>query len=565
MWAVAAPQLDALRRRLDRVADVLAIAQPREADDLAFRIEHGIARTGIGPRLLAADIELGGAVDRIAVGRRRAAGQRVQGRLDRLGRLRRRRRRFEVFGQSFAPALAAEAALAIAAEAGGGVEQVGRIDPHHAGLDLRGDFERAIDVLGPHRGGEAVAGVVGERDRFVGRAEGHRRQHRPEDLLARQDRRRLDLGDQRRRIETAAFGQRSGRAPHLRALAFARLDQPLDPFELDRRDDRADVDRLVERVADPQRLHPRPQLGVHPLGDRFGDQQPRAGAAHLALVEPDRVDDALDRAVEIGILEDDERRLAAELERQLLARAGGRLTDGAADLGRAGEGDLVDVVVFDQRRAGRAVAGDDVDDAGRQPDLDADLGEGERGQRRELGRLQHDGVSCGQRRRDLPRQHQQREVPRDDLAADADRLEGRETRRRSARPSRRGDRNGARPAARRRRAIRGSACRCRGSPAPRAAARASGYGGRARRASARARRRSRADQDFSALRAAATAAATSASVPWLTRAMRSPRAGLKTSNNCPGGVNAPAMKWPKPPLCAASQARACSSLSGARP
>ena len=37
-------------------------------------------------------------------------------------------------------------------------------------------------------------------------------------------------------------------------------------------------------------------------------------------------------------------------------------------------------VMRDQRRAGRAVAGDDVDDARRQPGLDADLGEGERGQ-----------------------------------------------------------------------------------------------------------------------------------------------------------------------------------------
>ena len=38
-----------------------------------------------------------------------------------------------------------------------------------------------------------------------------------------------------------------------------------------------------------------------------------------------------------------------------------------------------------------------------------------RGQRRELGWLQHNSVSRSQSRRDLPRQHQQREVPRNDL------------------------------------------------------------------------------------------------------------------------------------------------------
>jgi hypothetical protein len=73
-----------------------------------------------------------------------------------------------------------------------------------------------------------------------------------------------------------------------------------------------------------------------------------------------------DRAVEIGVVEHDERRLAAELERQLLAGAGGRLADDAADFGRAGEGDLVDAGCL-TILAGLAVAGDDVDDALRQP------------------------------------------------------------------------------------------------------------------------------------------------------------------------------------------------------
>ena len=160
---------------------------------------------------------------------------------------------------------------------------------------------------------------------------------------------------------------------------------------------------------------------MHLLGDRLLHDQARAGAADLALVEPDGVDDAFDRAVEIGVVEDDERRLAAELQRQLFAGAGGRLADDAADLGRAGEGDLVDVRMLDDQRAGRAVAGDDVDDAGRQPRLHAELGEGERGQRREFRRLQHHRVSGRERRRDLPGQHQQRKIPRDDLPADADR------------------------------------------------------------------------------------------------------------------------------------------------
>jgi hypothetical protein len=84
------------------------------------------------------------------------------------------------------------------------------------------------------------------------------------------------------------------------------------------------------------------------------------------LVEVDAVDDSLDGLVERGVVEDDVRRLAAELEGQPLAAAGKLALDRLADLGRARERDLVDAVVLDELCAGAAVAGDDVDDARRQ-------------------------------------------------------------------------------------------------------------------------------------------------------------------------------------------------------
>jgi hypothetical protein len=188
-------------------------------------------------------------------------------------------------------------------------------------------------------------------------------------------------------------------------------------------DDGADVGGLVERVADAQAPpSARFSFAVRASATRFLHQNARARAADLALVEPDRIDHALDRGIEIGVVEDDEGRLAAQFERQGLARAGGGAADRAADLGRAGEGDLVDLRGH-QRRAGPAVAGDDVDHARGQPGLDADLGKGQRGERRVFGRFQHHGVARGERRGDLPGQHQQREVPRDDLPADAERAE----------------------------------------------------------------------------------------------------------------------------------------------
>ena len=89
---------------------------------------------------------------------------------------------------------------------------------------------------------------------------------------------------------------------------------------------------------------------------------------------------------------------------------------------RAGEGDLVDARVVDERRAGIAVARDHVEDALRQPGLERQLAEPQGGQRGLLGRLQDDRAAGRERRADLPGRHQQREVPGDDLTGDAHRL-----------------------------------------------------------------------------------------------------------------------------------------------
>ena len=77
--------------------------------------------------------------------------------------------------------------------------------------------------------------------------------------------------------------------------------------------------------------------------------------------------------------------------------------------------------MLDEVRSGRAVARDDVDDPWRQLCLPADVGEDQGRQRSRLGRLQHDRVAAGKRRGDLPGQHQERKVPRDDLAGNTER------------------------------------------------------------------------------------------------------------------------------------------------
>ncbi len=73
-----------------------------------------------------------------------------------------------------------------------------------------------------------------------------------------------------------------------------------------------------------------------------------------------------------------------------------------------------------------ALSDEDVDDALRDPGLEAELAEADRRQRRQLGGLEDDRVPAGERGAELPARDVRGEVPRHDQADDAERLaEGR--------------------------------------------------------------------------------------------------------------------------------------------
>ena len=153
---------------------------------------------------------------------------------------------------------------------------------------------------------------------------------------------------------------------------------------------------------------------------RAGDDAGGGGAV-LSGVEVAGAGDALGGGLDVGVVEDDDRGLAAELEVDARQVLGGRRSDLHARADRAGDGDQLRRLVLDQRSAGVAVTGDDVEDARRQ-ELLHHLGEQRGGRGRGVARLEDQAVPRGQCRGDLPDHHHQRVVPGRHLADDADRL-----------------------------------------------------------------------------------------------------------------------------------------------
>ncbi len=130
--------------------------------------------------------------------------------------------------------------------------------------------------------------------------------------------------------------------------------------------------------------------------------QARARDADLPRVKEDRAGGARGCSLHIAIRKDHDRRLSAQLERNALQRIGRVPVDHLADFGRTGEGDFIDVGVFDEAIAtGVAVARDHIDDACREARLGDEVGEPQRGQRCLFGGLQHDGTAGSQGRSDL--------------------------------------------------------------------------------------------------------------------------------------------------------------------
>ena len=148
-----------------------------------------------------------------------------------------------------------------------------------------------------------------------------------------------DVGEHRRLEEEAGVEGRARpppattRAPAFTASAMIALDLAAPAAA----DDRAHLHRRVEAVAELQRLRARGEAVDEGVVQALVDEEAVGGDADLAGVgELGRHRD-VQRRLEVGVVVDDERRVAAEFHRHLLHGVGGVADHLLADARRAGQ------------------------------------------------------------------------------------------------------------------------------------------------------------------------------------------------------------------------------------
>ena len=194
-----------------------------------------------------------------------------------------------------------------------------------AGADPRRDAARALEVARRHVAGEAVGRVVGDPDRVLLVLVGQDREHRPEDLLARDRHVVAHVREHGRPHVVAARRGPPGRpGPPVTSVAPSSMPFWIRPwifFHCASLTTGPDPRALGGRVAHRDRLGGRLRDRDRLVVARARHEHARGRVARLAAVHRAAHRAAADRRREVGVVEDDVRGLAAELLRRRASRS----------------------------------------------------------------------------------------------------------------------------------------------------------------------------------------------------------------------------------------------------
>jgi hypothetical protein len=250
-------------------------------------------------------------------------------------------------------------------------------------------------TLSDHSSAKSVGGGVGAVDDLVEVVELEDALHWAEDLLLRDGVLVLDVGEDGRLHEPSAAAPPLAARHQRRALPLPRLNVPQHSVHLLLTHQRSLLSVRGQTVSQPDlRGHLGDGLDVAVVEGGV-DEGARPCHAGLSGVEEETGAGLFEGSLEVGVLCDDIGRLSTELQRDTLqVMLVGISHDIKADLGRAGEGHLVNPWMADQMGANITEPGDDVDHSGGKARLIDQLGYPEGGEGRLLGSL-HDNSATG--------------------------------------------------------------------------------------------------------------------------------------------------------------------------
>src|SRR5450759_3491493 len=195
-----------------------------------------------------------------------------------------------------------------------------RVDPDCSELQSPSHPQSASDVARPYRRGEAVVDAVRPLERLLLVAELLHRDDRAEHLFHHDLVLRSVRHDDGRRVPRAGLFDSRATGEHFRSGLPGTIDEAGYANRLLLRDERAHLGVVGERVSDLERADGRNEIAQQLVVNLRPGDDARGGRAVLAGVEEAADLDPLHDLLEVGVVEDDHRGFASQLEVDALER-----------------------------------------------------------------------------------------------------------------------------------------------------------------------------------------------------------------------------------------------------
>lgn len=254
----------------------------------------------------------------------------------------------EVLFDSFAAALAAQPGLLDAAEGSRWIGNNAPVHADHPEFEGASDSGRSIEVLRVEVGSQSVVGVVCARDYFGLGVEACDDRNRTEDLFTEDACTGRYIVDDGRLVEVAGTVDGCPARAHACSGSNGFIDQCCNRVALLGIDQRTKRDVVFVTGTHCCRGDPIAQSTSELFPDRIVYEQSIGGSTGFTTVTHLGGHRTVDCGVDVGVIEDDERGIAAKFHGALQYLICGLFDDLLPDGGGSGEGDLSQSTVLHQ-------------------------------------------------------------------------------------------------------------------------------------------------------------------------------------------------------------------------